>query len=105
MAGLVEHHEAGQVERSLNQASGVRVLGSQSAHSRSLSGQRHLIGGDAQNAYNMYMTEGEGDVEIVQRVRKTDLARNTHQVIRAVQRGQTAVIENHGEPEAARRRS
>lgn len=40
-------------------------------------------------------------MEIVQRVRKTDLARNTHQVIRAVQRGETAVIENHGEPEAA----
>jgi antitoxin (DNA-binding transcriptional repressor) of toxin-antitoxin stability system len=37
----------------------------------------------------------------VQHVRKTDLARNTHQVINAVLRGQTAVIENHGQPEAA----
>ena len=37
----------------------------------------------------------------VQHVRKTDLARNTHQVINAVLRGQTAVIESHGQPEAA----
>ena len=35
------------------------------------------------------------------RVRKTDLARNTSQVIRKVLRGQTAVIENHGQAEAA----
>jgi predicted HTH domain antitoxin len=35
------------------------------------------------------------------RVRKTDLARNTSQVIRKVLRGQTAVIESHGQPEAA----
>jgi antitoxin (DNA-binding transcriptional repressor) of toxin-antitoxin stability system len=32
---------------------------------------------------------------------KTDLARNTRRVIRAVQRGEAAVIESHGEPEAA----
>ena len=37
----------------------------------------------------------------VQHVRKTDLARNTHRVINAVLRGQTAVIESHGQPEAA----
>jgi len=37
----------------------------------------------------------------VHHVRKTDLARNTHQVINAVLRGQTAVIESHGQPEAA----
>ena len=37
----------------------------------------------------------------VQHVRKTDLARHTHQVINAVLRGQTAVIESHGQPEAA----
>ena len=35
------------------------------------------------------------------RIRKTDLARNTSQVIRNVLRGQTAVIESHGQPEAA----
>lgn len=40
-------------------------------------------------------------MESVRRVRKTELARNTRQVINAVLRGQTAVIEDHGEPEAA----
>lgn len=35
------------------------------------------------------------------RVRKTDLARNTSQIIRNVLRGQTVVIESHGQPEAA----
>ncbi len=35
------------------------------------------------------------------RVRKTDLARNTSQIIRSVLRGQPAVIENHGQPEVA----
>jgi len=35
----------------------------------------------------------------VQRVRKTDLARNTRQVINAVLRGQTALVEHHGQPE------
>ena len=35
------------------------------------------------------------------RVRKTDLARNTSQIIRNVLRGQTTVIENHGQPEVA----
>lgn len=35
------------------------------------------------------------------RVSKTDLARHTRQVISTVQRGHTAVIESHGEPEAA----
>lgn len=35
------------------------------------------------------------------RVRKTDLARNTSQIIRNVLRGQTAVIESHGQPEVA----
>lgn len=32
---------------------------------------------------------------------KTELARNTRQIIRAVQRGQTVIIENHGQPEVA----
>lgn len=32
---------------------------------------------------------------------KTELARNTRQIIRAVQRGQTAIIESHGQPEVA----
>ncbi len=35
------------------------------------------------------------------RVRKTDLARNTSQIIRNVLRGQPTVIENHGQPEVA----
>ena len=38
---------------------------------------------------------------LIQRVRKTDLARNTHRVINAVLRGQTAVVESHGQPEVA----
>ena len=38
---------------------------------------------------------------MVYRVRKTDLARNTRKVINAVQRGRTALIESHGQPEVA----
>jgi len=37
----------------------------------------------------------------IQIVRKTDLARNTRQIIRNVVRGQTAVVESHGQPEVA----
>jgi len=37
----------------------------------------------------------------IQRVRKTDLARHTRRVINAVLRGQTAVVESHGQPEVA----
>lgn len=40
-------------------------------------------------------------MEEIKRVRKTDLARNTRQVIREVQRGQTAIVESHGQPEVA----
>ena len=40
-------------------------------------------------------------MESVRRVRKTDLARNTREVINAVLRGQTAVVESHGQPEVA----
>jgi hypothetical protein len=40
-------------------------------------------------------------VESIQRVSKTYLARNTRRVINEVQRGYTAVIESHGEPEVA----
>jgi len=40
-------------------------------------------------------------MESVQRVRKTDLARNTREVLNTVMRGQTAVIESHGKAEAA----
>ncbi len=40
-------------------------------------------------------------MEAVRRVPKTELARNTKQVINSVLRGQTALIEDHGEPEAA----
>jgi|SRR3972149_1026044 len=39
--------------------------------------------------------------EMIYRVRKTDLARNTRKVISAVQRGRTALIESHGQPEVA----
>ena len=39
--------------------------------------------------------------EVIYRVRKTDLARNTRKVINAVQRGRTALIESHGQPEVA----
>ena len=39
-------------------------------------------------------------MELIQTVRKTDLARNTHRIIQKVLRGQTAVIESHGQPEA-----
>jgi len=38
-------------------------------------------------------------MEAVQRVRKTDLARKTRQIIHRVQRGQPAIVENHGQPE------
>jgi predicted HTH domain antitoxin len=38
---------------------------------------------------------------VIQRVSRTDLARNTRRVLRDVQRGRTALIESHGEPEAA----
>ncbi len=40
-------------------------------------------------------------MESIQRVRKTDLARNTRQIISKVQRGQTILIENHGQAEVA----
>lgn len=40
-------------------------------------------------------------MESVRHIRKTDLARNTRQVINSVLRGQTAVIESHGKPEVA----
>lgn len=40
-------------------------------------------------------------MELIQYIRKTDLSRNTRQVIRAAQRGQTVVVESHGQPEVA----
>ena len=40
-------------------------------------------------------------MDSIQHIRKTDLARKTRQVIRTVQRGGTAVIESHGDEEAA----
>ena len=40
-------------------------------------------------------------LDTVRRFSKTELARNTRRIINAVQRGETAVIESHGEPEAA----
>jgi len=40
-------------------------------------------------------------MQSMKRVRKTDLARSTRQVINNVLRGQTAVVESHGQPEVA----
>jgi len=40
-------------------------------------------------------------MQLVERVRITDLARHTRQVLRNVQRGGTAIVESHGQPEAA----
>lgn len=40
-------------------------------------------------------------MEFTQRVRKTELARNTRRVINTVLRGQTVVVESHGQPEVA----
>jgi hypothetical protein len=53
--------------------------------------------------HNLYFTPfcEEATMESVRRIRKTDLARNTRQVINSVLRGQTAVVESHGKPEVA----
>jgi predicted HTH domain antitoxin len=40
-------------------------------------------------------------MEPVRHIRKTDLSRNTREVINAVLRGQTTVVESHGQPEVA----
>jgi predicted HTH domain antitoxin len=40
-------------------------------------------------------------METIRHVPKTTLARQTRQIIQAVQRGQTVVVEHHGQPEAA----
>ena len=40
-------------------------------------------------------------MELMQRVRKTDLARNTRKIIRDVLRGKTAIVESHGLEEVA----
>jgi prevent-host-death family protein len=40
-------------------------------------------------------------MDITYHVAKTELTRNTRQIIRAAQRGQTVVIEHHGQPEVA----
>lgn len=40
-------------------------------------------------------------MEMLHSIPKTDLARKTRQVLQAVQRGQTTIVENHGQPEAA----
>lgn len=40
-------------------------------------------------------------MELMQRVRKTDLARNTRKIIRDVLRGKAAIVESHGLPEVA----
>ena len=40
-------------------------------------------------------------MEYVKHIPKTHLARKTRQVLQSVQRGQTTIVENHGQPEAA----
>jgi prevent-host-death family protein len=40
-------------------------------------------------------------MEYLAYISKTDLARKTRQVIKSVQRGQTIIVESHGQPEAA----
>lgn len=40
-------------------------------------------------------------MEYEQHISKTDLARNTHHVIREAQRGYTVLVENHGQAEVA----
>jgi len=40
-------------------------------------------------------------MESIQHIRKTDLARNTREVLNTVMRGQTVLIEGHGKAEAA----
>jgi prevent-host-death family protein len=40
-------------------------------------------------------------MDVIYHAGKTELARNTRQIIRAAQRGQTVVIEHHGQPEVA----
>jgi prevent-host-death family protein len=40
-------------------------------------------------------------MSLIQTIPKTELARRTRQIIQAVQRGQTVVVESHGQPEAA----
>jgi predicted HTH domain antitoxin len=51
--------------------------------------------------HKIHILHKESRMETTQRVRKTDLARNTHQIIRDAQRGQTILIENHGQAEVA----
>lgn len=40
-------------------------------------------------------------MDTVQHIPKTALARQTRQILQSVQRGQTIVVEHHGQPEAA----
>jgi Uncharacterised protein family (UPF0175) len=40
-------------------------------------------------------------MEYIYHIPKTALARKTRQILQAVQRGQTVVVEHHGQPEAA----
>lgn len=40
-------------------------------------------------------------MDTIQRVGKTDLARHTKEILRAVQRGQMAIVEGHGRAEVA----
>jgi prevent-host-death family protein len=50
---------------------------------------------------NFSKFQGEDLMEYLAYISKTDLARKTRQVIKAVQRGQTVIVESHGQPEAA----
>jgi predicted HTH domain antitoxin len=48
-----------------------------------------------------YAFQGGEFMEYLAYISKTDLARRTRQVIQSVQRGQTVIVESHGQPEAA----
>jgi predicted HTH domain antitoxin len=50
---------------------------------------------------NIQIPQTEITMEMVQKVSRTKLARHTREVLKDVQRGRTALIENYGETEAA----
>jgi prevent-host-death family protein len=50
---------------------------------------------------NLLNFKESGEMENLAYISKTDLARKTRQVIKSVQRGQTIIVESHGQPEAA----
>jgi prevent-host-death family protein len=51
--------------------------------------------------YSYYILKEIIGMDAIYHAGKTELARNTRQIVRAAQRGQTVVIEHHGQPEVA----